>query len=1514
MSIYLTILLEFLLLSSSILILFEFRHKIGLAPLYLILGAIQYLQAFSGKIISFNLLGDVATYPNSKVLFCSVLFALLLVYIKEGVSSTRTLILGIIISNFFLSILFSVSYTQELYSTGFDKVESSVFFMNQRFVISGTLVLLLDFLLIITAYQTLVSKFSKLNYFVILFLSLLFVLVFDVSLLNVLFNYGSQSFNTALSNNILGVLITATLFALVLYIYIKYKGKQKNKASFIAGQNRDVFSILRYQSTYKNAYVKNELETQLISTLNSISDGFVSLDSNWCYTYLNDKAVEYIGRSRESLIGKNMWEEFPEGVGSNFYKTYKKAFSTQETQYFEDYYQGLDKWFENRIYPSSNGLAIYFTDITEKKKQDKQNQMLLSLVETSDEFIGLASLKGEPIYLNTKGRALVGLEKDEVLPNSISDFFPKEYNKVIENEHMPAIEKEGKWYGEANFKNFKTNNLLPIEMSGFAIKDSKTQQPIALGVVASNIKKRKESESKIKNIQQKLQAAVRIGNIGYWSWDIVKDEVFWSDILYEIYDVDINKKLNYETVLSRVHPDDKAFHEEITKNRINNKSTEPFEYKVLRQDNTIRYVMVQMEVVVNEMDKAIMFQGTVIDITERKAAEEKLRDSELLFRGLTHGAPVAMFKTNKEGECIFVNDGWIKYSGLTYQQSLGYGWTDSIHPDDKDRILSGWHQALKNKEDYLTDLRFVNKKDEILWFTSKSAALFDDNKQFQGYVGLLIDITERKAAEEKLIKSEHLFKRLTSKAPAGIFQTDANGYCNYVNERWIEYAGIDYNEAMGYGWADAIHPDDRERITIEWEAYMKSSSKELETSFRFKHKNGKITWVSVKTVGTFDSKNNINGYIGMALDVTDRKIAEEKLINSEKLFRELTSNAPVGIFKMDLDGTCNYVNATWVKYADMSYNDAMGFGWTQAIHPEDRDRVLQSWMKAVSLKKNYYVDLRFKNKKGKITWLSVSAVRTFNANNKLYGYIGVALDVTTKKNNEKLEIKHKQYLNNIINNIGDPVFVKDENSKLILVNNALCSLFNLPREQILGKTLTEKVPYEERERFLEIDKQVLATGVENVNEETVSLNNQIIRTLSVKKTRYIDVSNKKLLIGVIRDITERKKDEIKIKESQEKFLKVFQSSAIGYSIINMDQIRIDVNEALAGMLETTREHLIGNKLEDPTVEIIDAKYYEQKDKLFKKMMTQGFLSNEKLTRTLVSGKKISLLVSVEAIEIGGEPHALFAVIDNTEKQKSELELEIYRNKLEDLVELRTLELEKEKEKAQSADLMKSAFLATMSHELRTPMNSIIGFTGILLKQLAGPLNDEQKKQLTMVKSSGESLLSLINDILDVSKIEAGKLNVAYSAFKYLEILEKTIAFLTPQAVKKGLKIKTEISNFDIVIESDERRVEQILLNLISNAIKFSNKGIISIKVKLEGNFVITKIIDQGIGIEAKHIKTLFEPFVQLEAGLSRRHEGTGLGLSISKSLVEKLGGEILVKSQLGEGSTFTFKLPLKSKK
>jgi len=276
-------------------------------------------------------------------------------------------------------------------------------------------------------------------------------------------------------------------------------------------------------------------------------------------------------------------------------------------------------------------------------------------------------------------------------------------------------------------------------------------------------------------------------------------------------------------------------------------------------------------------------------------------------------------------------------------------------------------------------------------------------------------------------------------------------------------------------------------------------------------------------------------------------------------------------------------------------------------------------------------------------------------------------------------------------------------------------------------------------------------------------------------------------------------------------------------------------------------------------------------------------------------------------------HGIMSLRARAERAEAIEALEREREILEDRVVERTADLHLAKEMAESADRIKSAFLATMSHELRTPLNSIIGFTGIILQGIVGPLNDEQKKQLGMVRDSSQHLLSLINDVLDISKIEAGQLQVAHEPYDLRETLAKAVESARPLAERKGIEMTWTLSPGVSAMTGDRRRVEQILLNLISNAIKFTDQGSVRITGESDGNEVIVSVIDTGIGIKSEDMETIFKPFRQIDSGMTRKYEGTGLGLSICKRLTDLMGGRIWATSVWGSGSTFHISLPRERK-
>ncbi len=385
-----------------------------------------------------------------------------------------------------------------------------------------------------------------------------------------------------------------------------------------------------------------------------------------------------------------------------------------------------------------------------------------------------------------------------------------------------------------------------------------------------------------------------------------------------------------------------------------------------------------------------------------------------------------------------------------------------------------------------------------------------------------------------------------------------------------------------------------------------------------------------------------------------------------------------------------------------------------------------------------------------------------------------------------------------------------------------------------------------------------------------------------------------------------------LKESEARFRTLFESSPDGIFITEPETLEIlDCNTQACEMNGYAREELLGRSINLLHPEEVRAQTKggpEGRARFVEQLRERGVITVESV-HVRKDGTTFPMETSMCLLELGGRGVVMGIDRDISERRRAEEELARHRENLEELVASRTAELAVERDRAEAADRLKSAFLATMSHELRTPLNSIIGFTGVLLKGLGGPLTEEQSRQLGMVKSSAQHLLVLINDVLDLSKIEAGQLRMSFAPFVLKDAVEGCVRALAPAAEKKGLVLVTELDPATGTLVSDRRRVEQVLLNLLSNAVKFTEAGTVTVSAAREGAWIVTRVRDTGIGISAADLPNLFRPFQQLESGLTRRFEGTGLGLSICRRLVEMLQGEITVESAPGEGSTFSFRLP-----
>jgi PAS domain S-box-containing protein len=388
----------------------------------------------------------------------------------------------------------------------------------------------------------------------------------------------------------------------------------------------------------------------------------------------------------------------------------------------------------------------------------------------------------------------------------------------------------------------------------------------------------------------------------------------------------------------------------------------------------------------------------------------------------------------------------------------------------------------------------------------------------------------------------------------------------------------------------------------------------------------------------------------------------------------------------------------------------------------------------------------------------------------------------------------------------------------------------------------------------------------------------------------------------------------KLSESEQRWSTTLECISDGVIATDLSGLVTFMNSEAEGITGFQKEECLKMPLADFFITLEEKSGRKEKDPVSQIL---GNHSPNKVISTILinkEGRRIPIEHSASIVQHADGKRAGVVLIfrDISERKLAEDLLKNHGIYLEQEIKKRTKELERAKLQAESADRFKSAFLANMSNEIRTPLNSIIGFSGVLLKGFPGPLNEEQKKQIGFILSSGKHLLSLINDILDLSKIEAGQMQINYEIFDIYELLDEIVMLQRPAALDKGLVLNLDCQFHSFQLKSDRQRLKQVIINLVNNAIKFTDQGTVNITCRKMDDYILMSVRDTGIGISKEEIKKLFHPFVQIENNSIKKNEGTGLGLSICKKLVELLKGGISVESEIGKGSEFKIELPIYS--
>jgi PAS domain S-box-containing protein len=674
----------------------------------------------------------------------------------------------------------------------------------------------------------------------------------------------------------------------------------------------------------------------------------------------------------------------------------------------------------------------------------------------------------------------------------------------------------------------------------------------------------------------------------------------------------------------------------------------------------------------------------------------------------------------------------------------------------------------------------------------------------------------------------------------------------------------------------------------------------------------------------------------------------------EKRYRRIVELANEGIWTLDGHGRTTFVNR---QFASM-----LGYEPKEMVRKKAHEFCPAT--PHTSLLGVGTSELRLRKKDGEEVWAKVSTTAIPDEQLGADGLLLMLTDITKSKQADELVRKSTAELQAVLDNTPVLIYMKDPVGHYLFVNRCWTESYNISSDEAKGKTDFDLFSEDAARQFTANDREVAECCQTREFEEQSLLADGLHSYQSIKVAIRDNNGQFYALCGISTDITERKAKEEILRQTHRALRVLSQCTA---AVVHASEEQALLNEVCrivvgeAGYVYAWVGHAENDEARTvrpvasagDAVGFLDHIHVSWADNEYgrgsagpairtgkpvavhrlREQATFAPWSDQLASRNFESVMSVPLHlgdsvfgaltiyarepVAFNPSEVGliaelGEnlAHGIAALRARNERATAIAALECARSELEDRVRLRTAELVIARDAAESADRLKSAFLASMSHELRTPLNSIIGFTGIVLQGLAGPLNDEQTKQLGMVQNSSRHLLALINDVLDISKIEAGQLDIHCASFSLIPAIEKTVSTILPLAEKKGIIIRTELSPEVGKIYSDQRRTEQVLINLLGNAVKFTDRGEVVVQCCLDQEWIVLAVRDTGIGIDPRFHQSIFEPFRQVDTGLARKREGTGLGLSICKRLVELLGGFISLQSVPDLGSTFTVRLPV----
>ncbi|NMF58753.1 PAS domain S-box protein [Pseudanabaena yagii] len=916
----------------------------------------------------------------------------------------------------------------------------------------------------------------------------------------------------------------------------------------------------------------------------------------------------------------------------------------------------------------------------------------------------------------------------------------------------------------------------------------------------------------------------------------------------------------------------------------------------------------------NLQGEVIGVLGTYQDISDRKAAELAVQASEAKFRRITESVPGMIFRyvlhPDGRDELVYVSPQVQQIYELTPEavlQDMSCLWA-RIHTEDVPKMQMAVQDSAASLQPFFVEGRLLLSGDRVKWIQVSSKP----DRQENGDViwdGVVIDISDRKRLEQKQTR----LTAILESTPDYIGMANTKGEILWHN-RHLKELRPELDNGEEHRFISECHPDWVNQIIFEQALPTAIEKGSWAGELALLDGTGKEIPVSQVIVAHKSASGMVESFSTIMRDISDRKAAEKALTHKQSHLAALINNIPHIAWIKDEQSRVIAVNEPFAQAFGVSAEELVGktdfdifpADLAQAYHDDDVE-VLQSGKRKVVVERGARAD-------GTLGWFETTKTPFRDDQLNIAGTVGIAADITDLKTMElSLKASERRYAS-LAAAAPVAIFRFDTPLNCVYVNERWSDLSGRSMESALGHGWMESLHPDDSEQRIAEWTEYYA----NSNPESQIIHGSEGRQLRPDGSTvwsYIQVAkefdndgNVVGYIGTLTDITDRKNTELALQDLSDRLEFSLKGAKIGIWEYQINEGCLLWDERMFSLYGISPEDFSG-KYEDwlQRVHPEDRDWVQQSER----QAYQGSKECRVEFRIICPDGTIRFIDSFAFSQFNaqGEIEKTIGLnIDITDRKQTEAQLQ-HTN--EELIK---------------ATRLKDEFLANMSHELRTPLNAILGMTEILQEQIFGDLNDRQLQSLHTIEKSSNHLLELINDILDVAKIEAGQIKLSCQPSNVETLCQSSLIFIQQQAFSKNIQLETEIPPNLPAINLDERRIRQVLINLLNNAVKFTpNGGKISLKVsyiKFLGNAAIANgsgityetlemsVIDTGIGIAPDQIKRLFQPFVQVESALNRNYEGSGLGLALVKRLVELHGGKVRLTSELGVGSCFTIAIPI----